>query len=214
MLSSRASFTASGAISATFFRPSHLPRPSIVVRSALARLRSRAPLKFLDQARLFQLGKSSCDLPHCLLHSSSVLVRSSPLAVMMRTPIFSSDKNAEFLRHQVASETAGVFNDHDADAVAFDAIEQAVEAGTRLDRVSAGDGRIIKEIVRGDFEAGALCISDDCLALPLLAVLIRANVCGARGPKICDRLNASIFARFLAIFLVRHGISPSSVSNS
>ena len=33
-------------------------------------------------------------------------------------------QDAKLLRHQIASEAAGVFNDHDANAVAFDPVEK------------------------------------------------------------------------------------------
>ena len=33
-------------------------------------------------------------------------------------------EDAKLLRHQIASEAAGVFDDHDADAVALDPVEQ------------------------------------------------------------------------------------------
>jgi hypothetical protein len=45
-------------------------------------------------------------------------------------------KDARLLRHEIASEAAGVLDYHNADAVAFDPVKQAVEARARLDRIS------------------------------------------------------------------------------
>jgi hypothetical protein len=45
--------------------------------------------------------------------------------------------------HEVASEAAGVLDDHDADAVPLDPVKQFVKSGPRLDRISAAYRRII-----------------------------------------------------------------------
>ena len=58
----------SGRSSATLLRPSHLPRPSSVTRSPLARLRSRDSLELGDKPRLLKLGEGAGNLPHGLLH--------------------------------------------------------------------------------------------------------------------------------------------------
>ena len=100
----------------------------------------------------------------------------------------------QLLRHEIASEAAGVFDDHDADAVAFDPVQKLIEAGPRLDWISAGDGRIIKPIVRGDLEAGALRISRDRLALALFAILIGPDIRGARSAEIGHGFRATVFA--------------------
>jgi hypothetical protein len=60
-------------------------------------------------------------------------------------------------------------------------------AGAALYRVGAADGRVIELV--DQHHAGALGVAGDSPALPSLAVLIGADVRGARCAHVGDRLN-------------------------
>ena len=130
------------------------------------------------------------------------------MAVMTRTPSLIRREDAKLLRHEIASEAAGVFHDHDANAVALDAVKQAIEAGPRLDRVRAAHGRIIEPVIGRDLEAGALGIGRDRLALALFAILVRPR--RSRRSKSGDmpRLSCVRFCRFFRLFPCAPWLNP------
>ena len=73
-----AASTASGRISATLLRPSHLPLPSSVTRSCLARLRSRAPFSFATSRAFSNSANAPAIWRIAFFIGSLVSVRSSP----------------------------------------------------------------------------------------------------------------------------------------
>ena len=77
------------------------------------------------------------------LKGSSVAVRSSPAAVSTRTPGLIERQDAKLLGDELAGKPLGILDQHRADAVALDAIEECEKAWPRLDGVRAADGRII-----------------------------------------------------------------------
>jgi hypothetical protein len=108
--------------------------------------------------------------------------------------------HAKFLGNQIAGEAARILDQDDADAVILDAVEQGAEAGPRLDRIGTGYCRIVEP--SDQFEAGMLGEALDRDPLPLLAVLVGADVGGRRCTQVSDRLNQISLAFDAFNFLV------------
>jgi hypothetical protein len=90
------------------------------------------------------------------------------------------------LHHQIAGETMRAFHENGSRSVSEDTLQDLRETRALADRVCAADCRVVKGV--DDLETRPFGVNLDGRELALVAVLIRAGVCLARGPQIGDGL--------------------------
>jgi hypothetical protein len=137
------------------------------------------------KACLLELGEGTGNLTHRLL--KGIVGRGEVVAggrEHSHSPLYQR-QDAELLGDELAGKPCGVFDQHRSNTVSLDAIEESEKAWPRLDRIGAGDGRVIVGI--DNLKARVLGVGVDGVALPLVAALVRANVgCRARARSMAD----------------------------
>ena len=124
-------------------RPASCVRP-VAGKPVSAAFRSRAARSFPTSRAFSYSAKAPATCRIMVRSGSSLDVRSTPDAVTTRTPRFCMARTPSFLRQHRACETAGIFDEHKADAIAVNPVEHGGEARAGLDRVRAGHCRVIE----------------------------------------------------------------------
>ena len=92
------------------------------------------------------------------------------------------NQHTKFLRHQITSEPARIFNDDQPDAVALDPIQHRGEARSGLNRIGARYRSVVK--LSDQFDVVCLGVGFDCR--PLADIAVASNVRSAACAEVCE----------------------------
>ena len=114
------------------------------------------------------------------------------------------------LHHEVTGEAVGALDEDRPRAVAHQLLEHFGEAGSVVDRVRAAHRRVVERLY--DLVSRRLRVGFDRRALALLAVLVRADIYPARGPKISNKGPPSSTDHRRRLSVARNGRGPPTHS--
>jgi hypothetical protein len=133
---------------------------------------------------LFIFGEGAGDLAHHL--AAEIITVGQVIAgggQEPNTPL-GQQGNAQLLHDELAGKPAGVLDDDNAHAIAFNAVEEPRKTLAAFDRIRTTYCSIVKSFSIGNLEAGTLGESSDGSALPMLRVLVAADVGRRARPQI------------------------------
>jgi hypothetical protein len=132
--------------------------------------------ELLDEARFFQLREDAGDLPHGDPHFVVAVRQVIPSGREHTDPEAGQRRYPGLLHHQRPGKPACILNDHHAQAVADDALEERPETGTDIESIGAAHCWIAERLddgVAGMFgealDRGALARASLSLSAPTFA---------------------------------------------